>query len=264
MPAYTAQPALDALLEARDAVYRSDGPVVLATVVEAVGSNPQYVGARMLLLPNGSLRGTVGGGKIEARIVEDAKAMLASEESAQLVTHNLQAIGMTCGGKMSFFLERIEPAPRLMLFGGGHIAKPTAALAATTGFRVTVIDERTDWANPERFPTAEIINQPFPTFLESYAPEPHHFLVMVSQGHAHDKEILRHVLDGPQRYTGVIGSKLKANKLKKEIKAMGFSDELWDKVQCPMGIRIGSRTAEEIAVSIVAQLVQVRYADVPR
>lgn len=261
MPAYTAQPALDALLEARDAVVRSDGPVILATVVEVVGSNPQYVGARMLLFSDGNLHGTIGGGKIEARVMDDARALLESGEPSRLVTHNLQEIGMTCGGKMSFFLERIEPAPRLILFGGGHIAQPTAALAATTGFRVTVIDERTDWANPTRFPDADVVNQPFPVFLEEYKPEPHHFLVMVSQGHAYDKEILRHVLDGPQRYTGVIGSKQKAHKLKKEILAMGYSEEQWANVNCPMGIRIGSRTAEEIAVSIVAQLVQVRYGE---
>lgn len=254
----TSQAALDVMAHVRDEIYETEQPVVMVTVVRAVGSNPQHVGARMLLLTNGEIRGTVGGGRIESHLIRDAQTLLEEGGAPQLLSYNLQEIGMTCGGVMDFFLERIDPAPHLVIFGGGHISQPTAALAANVGFRVTVIDERTDWANPERFPTATVINQPFPEFLDTFVPQPSHFLVMVSQGHAHDKIILERLIDGPQRYTGVIGSKQKAHKLWKELKNAGIDEALWEKVNCPMGLPIGGRTPEEIAVSIVGQLIETR------
>lgn len=259
MEIYTSQPALDFIAQAREEVRQGDQAVIMVTVVEAIGSNPQAVGARLLLSADGTIKGTVGGGKIEARILDDAQEMLAQDRPARLQSYNLQEIGMTCGGKMSFFLEPIHPAPRLFIFGAGHVSAPTAALGAKVGFQVTVIDERTDWATPERFPDVEVSHDSFETFLETFVPQPHHYLVMVSQGHSLDKEILKKVLDGPQRYTGVIGSKQKAHKLKKEMLAAGFSEALWSKVHCPMGVPIGGDTAEEIAVSIVGQLIQVRH-----
>lgn len=257
----TSQPALDTLVIARDEVSRLDESIVMVTVVEAIGSNPQVVGARMLCLPDGSIRGTVGGGKIEAHIKKEANALLASLQTHKLQSVNLQEIGMTCGGKMTFFLEQLAPAPHLLIFGGGHIAAPTARLAAQTGFRVTVIDERTEWANPNRFPEATVVNEPFPSFLASYTPQAHHYLVMVSQGHAYDKIVLSHVLGGAQAYTGAIGSKQKAHKLKKELLQEGCTEAQWNTVHCPMGLPIGGDTAEEIAVSIVAQLIQTRHTN---
>ncbi|TNE50563.1 MAG: xanthine dehydrogenase accessory protein XdhC [Deltaproteobacteria bacterium] len=257
-PIVTSQVALDMMVEARNEVFQSEQPVIMVTVVRAVGSNPQQVGARLLLFSNDEIRGTVGGGRIESHVLRDAKLMLEEDEPHKLLSYNLQEIGMTCGGVMDFFLERIDPAPHLILFGGGHVSQPTAALAAEVGFRVTVIDDRLEWGNPERFPQATVLNQPFPTFLETFTPQPNHYLVMVSQGHAHDKVILEHVIAGPQRYTGVIGSKQKAHKLWKELRAAGIQEELWQQVHCPMGLPIGGRTPSEIAVSIVGQLIEVR------
>lgn len=254
----TSQSALDCMAEAREEVYLREEPVVLITVVKTVGSNPQHVGARMLLFADGDWRGTIGGGKIEARVLQDAQQLLASGGSPQLLHYNLQDIGMTCGGTMDFFLERIDPAPHLILFGGGHIAQPTAWFATQAGFRVSVVEERQEWANPERFPHATIHNLPFLSFLQDFQPHPNHYLVMVSQGHSHDKIILERVIAGPQRYTGVIGSQQKAHKLWKELRASGITEEQWATVRCPIGIPIGGQSPPEIAVSIVAQLIQCR------
>ncbi len=255
---YTSQAALDVMAEVRDEVYQQEKPLILITVVRAAGSNPQQVGARMLVLSNGELRGTVGGGRIESHLIRDAQALLQSGEPHRLLSYNLQAIGMTCGGVMDFFLEHIAPAPHLILFGAGHISQPTALFAAQAGFRVTVVDERPEWSTSDRFPRATIVQEPFPHFLETFTPQPNHFLVMVSQGHAHDKLILEHVIHGQQQYTGVIGSKQKAIKLWKELKAAGISEKQWARVHCPMGLPIGGHTPPEIAISIVAQLIQTR------
>lgn len=255
---HTTQPALDQLFEAREHVYRTDRSIMLVTVVEAIGSNPQAVGARLIVSEKGIVTGTVGGGRIEAHVLSEAKKFLQSEQMHALMAYNLQDLGMTCGGKMSFFYERIDPAPHLHLFGAGHIAAPTAALAAQTGFRVTVIDAREDWNTAQRFPNVTRILQSFPEFLASYTPQENHYLVMVSQGHAHDKVILQHVIGQNQAYTGVIGSQQKAYKLKKELLASGCSEEQWEQVHCPLGLPIGGDMPEEIAVSIVAQLIQTR------
>lgn len=254
----TSQAALDCMAEARHEVYSREEPVVLITVVKTVGSNPQYVGARMLLLADGDWRGTIGGGRIESQVLQDAKRLLLEGGSPQLIHYNLQEIGMTCGGTMDFFLERIDPAPHLILFGGGHIAQPTAAFAAEVGFRVSVVEERLEWANPERFPKATIHNLSFPDFLQDFHPHPNHYLVMVSQGHAHDKIILERVIGGPQKYTGAIGSRQKAHKLWKELQQAGITEEQWASVYCPIGIAIGGQNPTEIAISIVAQLIQIR------
>ena len=124
-----------------------------------------------------------------------------------------------------------------------------------------MIDERKEWANRERFPNAEIYNLPFEKFLENWQPKPNHYLILVTKGHSFDSEILKRVLTGQQRYLGVIGSKSKAHKLKKELLKEGFTEEDWKRVHCPIGIPIGGDNPEEIAVSIVAQLIQVRYSE---
>ena len=167
---------------------------------------------------------------------------------------------MTCGGRMSVLLERIEPAHHLVLFGGGHVARPTADFAYRVGFRVTVVDPRPEWASPDRFPSAQVINEEFEEFLARFRPQPNHYLVLVTQGHAFDQMILERVLAGKQRYTGVIGSKNKAHQLRKAILQAGFSAADWGRVHCPLGLPLGGDSPAEIALSIVAQLVQIRYA----
>ena len=256
----TASHPIELLYSLRDEIDKREEPVILATVVKEVGSNPQKVGARMVLFQDGSIRGTVGGGRIESHIIKDGLDMFSPDaETHQLLEYNLQEIGMTCGGLMVVFLERIDVAPHVVLFGGGHVSAPTAKLAAEVGFKVTVVDERTEWANKERFPSATIINESFPNFLKTFTPRAHHYLVLVSQGHAHDQKILEQVMGGPQRFTGMIGSKKKAWSMWKHFRKLGIAEDIWNQVHCPIGIPLGESQPAEIAVSIVAQLIQVRY-----
>jgi len=261
---YTAHSALDLIATAREEVYERGEPVVMATVVRAVGSNPQQVGARMLRFLNGEIMGTVGGGRIEARILEESDALLSSEDSQKYCSYNLQKdLGMTCGGVMDVFLEKILPAPHVVIFGGGHVSAPTAELAVKSGFRVTVVEPREDWGTHERFPNVhELSNLSFDDFLADFTPQSHHFLVLVSKGHSTDLGVLQKVIHGPQTFTGMIGSKQKAWSVWKKLREAGISEELWNKVVCPIGLPIGGQHPSEIAVSIVAQLIQVRYEDI--
>src|SRR5687768_5543756 len=132
-------------------------PFVLATVIDSQGSTPQKPGSKMLVLEHGETRGTVGGGAIEKQIVDAAVALLANADAqTQLVeTHLTHDLGMCCGGKMRVFLEKHGAAARLWVFGAGHVGREIARLAHVTGFRVTVVDERPEWASRERFPEVD-------------------------------------------------------------------------------------------------------------
>jgi len=255
----TTNSALDRIVEACDEVEKREEALIMGTVIRAIGSNPQHVGARILIFQNGDIRGTVGGGKVEAEVINDAQKMLEEGKDFHISKYNLLQIGMTCGGAMEIFLERIDISPQLILFGGGHVAAPTADFATKVGFNVTVVDERTDWANKERFPSSTIINQPFSEFLETFIPQKHHYLLLLSSGHKHDQEILEKIIAGPQRYTGMIGSRRKAKTMHDELKKKGFSEEQWEQIHCPVGIPLGENHPSEIAISIVAELIQVRY-----
>ncbi len=251
--------ALDRIVEACEEVEARGEPLIMGTIIRAFGSNPQEVGARILVFRNGEIRGTVGGGKVEAEVIKDAQKMLEEGQDFQIKRYNLLQIGMTCGGSMEIFLERIDISPQLFIFGGGHVAAPTAEFAAKVGFNVTVIDERTDWANKERFPLATIVNKTFPEFLETFEPKEQHYILLLSSGHQEDQEVLEHVLEGPQRYLGMIGSRRKAKTMHDALMAKGFSEEAWQRLHCPVGIPLGESKPAEIAISIVAQLIQVRY-----
>ncbi len=234
--------------------------VVLVTVVESKGSTPQITGARMAVFPDGEILGTVGGGRIEARILDEVEEFFQSNKKSRLINLKLREVGMSCGGVMSFFIEKVEPPPHAVIFGAGHVAQPTAYLAYLAGFRVTVVDPRPEWANSTRFPHAEVVNSPYVDFLESWTPREHHYILSITQGHAYDLEILKRVIRGKQRYLGVIGSKRKAVQLKKDLLAAGFDESDWERVRCPIGLPIGGSHPNEIAVSIAAQLIETRHS----
>ena len=253
--------SFEKLIEAMRAAQDLGQAVVVATVVESGGSAPQSAGARMICLPGGEIRGTVGGGAAEKRVMEDAVSLLASEEKARLVHYDLVGdLGMRCGGRMSVYLEKIGGKPRLLVFGAGHVAAPTAALAESVGFDVWVVDDRPEWANGERFPTARrVLVQPFMEFLDGEEIRPGDYLVVVTRGHAHDQEIVERVLSGPQEYLGVIGSRRKSQEMRRELIEQGGDKEAIDRIRCPIGLPLGGRSPEEIAVSIVSELIMARY-----
>ncbi len=163
------------------------------------------------------------------------------------------------GEEKGIFLEPLTPLPGLYIFGAGHISLTLCALGKMVGFRVTVFDDRAEFANPQRFPEAdEIVVRPFEQMLEGYSFGPNAFVVIVTRGHMHDHQILSKVLKNPPHYIGMIGSRHKRGVVFKALKEEGFPEDLIHSIHAPIGLDIHAETPEEIAVSITAELIQVR------
>ncbi len=157
-------------------------------------------------------------------------------------------------------IERITTPPHLVLCGAGHVSVSTAKIAKMVGFRVTVIDERMDFANRERFPEAdEIINQPFTETLHAIG-DPNTYYVIVTRGHKDDNICLKTILDKQYTYCGMIGSRSKIKVVFDDLRTQGYTDEQLETVHSPIGLPIGANTPEEIAVCIVAEMIQIKNA----
>jgi len=236
---------------------------VLATVVESRGFTPRKSGARMLIAAGGEIFGTIGGGAIEREVRLEAARLLGSGGSALLRRHLTQELGMCCGGEMSIHLERIEARPALVVFGAGHVAKPLAAIAAGCGFDVTVVDARPEWATPERFPTAALEVRDPEAFARGLEPRGDEFVVVATHDHALDQRVVQLLLARPLRFIGMIGSVPKQRKFALRLQARGFDAAAIARLRSPLGLPIGGDTPEEIAVSVVAELIAVRHGARP-
>ena len=246
------------------ASWRADGRrFILASVVASRGFTPRKAGAHMLIAEDGATAGTVGGGAIEHVVREEARKLLLGGETHLLQKHLTTELGLCCGGEMSVFLEVVEPAPRLFVFGGGYIGQALAGMACACGFRVTVIDARAEWAHSERFPGARLCVEEPESFLRREPPGASDFAVVVTHDHGLDQRIVERLLPQPLRFHGMVGSVPKQRKFALRLKARGFDAEQIARLRSPLGLRIGAATPQEIAISIMAELVQVRRAAAP-
>ncbi len=235
---------------------------VVATVVAAHGSTPQKPGSKMAVVDSGQLISTIGGGAIEQQVVTAARALLADEtrQTQLLETHLTHDLGMCCGGSMTVFLEKHRPAARLWVFGAGHVAKELAHLAHYAGFQVTVVDERSDWLNEERFPHGQRVLAYPADVAKTLAGGPDAFFCVTTHDHPLDQACVEALLRTPAAYLGVIGSRRKAARFRQRLVAAGFSESEVTRFESPMGVPIDALTPAEIAVSIVARLIAVRRA----
>jgi xanthine dehydrogenase accessory factor len=230
----------------------------LASVIESRGFTPRKPGAHMLISESGETVGTIGGGAIEARVLEEAKALLQGGGASLVRKHLTQELGMCCGGEMAVFLEVLEAAPRLFVFGAGYIARPLASLAAGCGFDVTVVDERPDWATPERFPEAHVVCRAPEDVVRELATSDADYAVVVTHDHAVDQRLVQALLRMPLKFVGMIGSVPKQRKFALRLRARGFSDAEIARLRTPLGMPIGADTPEEIAVSAMGEIIAVR------
>ena len=323
--------------------------LVVARVIRQQGSAPRPVGAMCIILPDGSLYGSVGGGQFEEKVRLQALEIIGQEcailQSFRLQNENAANTGMICGGNVDILLENISPdkkeatvytraanvlkqekngllyslvpetnaakieaksgfmeeegkcwgdlpapqvladskkywkqpglvrtetgnllfvcpvlpEPHLIIFGAGHISLSLAKLASTIKFRTTIVDDREDFAHPERFPQAEeIITSPFELSFEQLNITPNSYLAILTRGHLYDREVLSRALTTQAAYIGMIGSKKKIGAIFDALRQEGFSEQSLEKVHTPIGVDIGASTPEEISLSIAAELVQVR------
>jgi xanthine dehydrogenase accessory factor len=235
----------------------------LVTVIKVKGSTPRDTGSKMIVLKDGTIFGTIGGSAVEALIIEEAKKCITSGKIMR-VSHNLFDLeetdtGMLCGGTMEFFIEPLVLAPRLYIFGGGHVAQTLAKLAYEVGFDYVLIDDREEFANKERFPEAtEIMVNEAGKQAANMEFEESDFVAIVTRGHKHDYETLKGVIRKNVRYLGLIGSNVKRNQLFKKLMEEGITDEQLARVHSPIGLDIEAETPQEIAVSIVAELIKIK------
>lgn len=234
---------------------------VLVTVIAASGSTPREEGAKMLVRSDGSTTGTIGGGNVELVAIKEALKVLSTGKPTKL-DYRLregEELGMICGGDVELFLEPVFPDSRLYIFGGGHIALTLVKMAPLVGFRVVVIDDRPDFASKHRFPDAEeVLVSDFAEAFNKLRIRRSDYIVIVTHGHKGDETVLANSLATQAKYIGMIGSQAKNQAVFSHLKERGFTQEALDRVHAPIGLKIGAETPEEIAVSILAELIQVR------
>jgi xanthine dehydrogenase accessory factor len=233
----------------------------LCTVISASGSTPREEGAKMLVKADGSIVGTVGGGAVEKAAIKEALEAI-KRGRAKKMEYKLNAqgdLGMLCGGDTEIFIEPIAAAPSLFVFGGGHIAVPLVKMAAMCGFRATVVDERPDYGCPSRFPEAvEALSMEIPEAYKRLKIEKGSYIVIITHGHKGDEAALEGALRTPAKYIGMIGSAAKNKAVFSHLLAKGFTQADLARTHGPIGLRIKAQTPEEIAVSILAEMIAVK------
>jgi xanthine dehydrogenase accessory factor len=241
---------------------RAGQRAALATIVHTNGSIPSYETSRMLVREDGSISGTIGGGCVEAEVWAAAKEVMQKESPRKMVFNlNNEASydnGLICGGTLEVFVEPILPQPMLHLFGGGHVSMAVAKAASAAGFGVGIVDDRETFANAERFPMASDIRTSYEDAFAKIHPNASSYLLIVTRGHKEDMRVLAWAVRTAARYVGMIGSKRKVLSVYKALENDGYKREEFDRVFAPMGLEIGALSPEEIAVSIVAELIAVR------
>jgi xanthine dehydrogenase accessory factor len=237
----------------------------LCTVISTRGSTPRKVGARMVVFadgsPEGSLEGTVGGGAVEHRIRAEALEVIAQSRPRTVEVALTTELGMCCGGQMTLFIEPLRARPPLILLGGGHVAKSLCDFAHQAGFDVHVADPREELLTQERFPQACALASDYENVdLENLPFGTDAFVVVVTHDHQMDQRLVERVLTRPARYVAMVGSLRKASLTRERCLNKGLPPEDVERLFSPAGVHIGAETPEEIALSIVAQMVQVRRA----
>jgi xanthine dehydrogenase accessory factor len=237
--------------------------VAMVTVTDSQGSTPRETGTKMLVMQNGTIYGTIGGSAVEAAVIAESQKCLR-DGTCRKVTHRLddvarQDTGMICGGTMEFFIEPVQIPPFLYIFGAGHVAQPLSDLASRVGFSCIIIEDRTDLATRERFPAAQdiLIGKP-DELVRNIGFSASDYIAIVSRSHEIDYQVLRQVLSRPFHYLGLIGSKTKRGQIFERLEKDGIAAELIGKIHTPIGLEIGAESPEEIAVSIVAELIKIR------
>jgi xanthine dehydrogenase accessory factor len=241
---------------------RAGRRAALATIVHTNGSIPSYESSRMLVHEDGTISGTIGGGCVEAEVWAAAKDVMQKESPRKMVFNlNNEASydnGLICGGTLEVFVEPILPPPMLYLFGGGHVSMAVAKAASAAGFCIGVVDDRESFANAERFPMATDIHTSYEDAFAKIHPNVSSYLLIVTRGHKEDMRVLAWAVRTEARYVGMIGSKRKVLSVYKALENDGYKPEEFERVFAPMGLEIGALSPEEIAVSIVAELIAVR------
>jgi xanthine dehydrogenase accessory factor len=247
---------------------REGRKAALATIIQVQGSVPSYETSKILVRDDGSILGTVGGGCVEAEVWSVAQDVMREEKPRRL-HFNLNANpeydnGLVCGGSLDIFIEPILATPTLYLFGGGHVSLNISKIASIAGFETIVSDDREPFANKRRFPeAAETYAGEWEEVFPKLKINEFSYIVIATRGHKGDLTCLRWAVTTPARYVGMIGSKRKLIEFHNSLESEGVAGERFERVRSPVGLDIGALTPEEIAVSVVAEMIAVRRNATP-
>ena len=234
-------------------VKQKGGSAILATLISVDGAFPKGERVKVLIKPSGEKFGSLlGEAELEKKILREGEVLFKERKPKMLVLNSEKR-------EMEILLEPIFSEPTVYIFGGGHISEQVAPLAKKVHFKVVVIDDREMFANRERFPMVdEVIVSEFEKCFDQLNIDDSSYIVIVTRGHLYDGFVLEQAVKSDARYIGMIGSKKKIQTLYQNLIKKGITKEILDRVHAPIGIDINSETPEEIAVSIVAELINVR------
>ncbi len=243
-------------------IEKNNETAALCTVVASQGSTPRHVGSKMLVYPDGRFIGTIGGGDMEHRALDEAMIAM-SEGKPQTIKYSMVDpsrgdVGV-CGGTVEVFVEPILPAPLVVVVGAGHVGKAVVHLAKWLGFRVAVSDDRAEFCTPEATPGADAYYPvPMEKLTEQFKVTKRTYFVLTTRGSNVDALGLPSLLESPAAYIGVIGSKRRWATTVKALKEKGMAPEQIARIHSPMGLELNAETPEEIAVSILAEILMLR------
>lgn len=263
------------IYHARDLLEKKED-FVIAEVVDTTGSTPRKKGAWLLMRANGTRYGTVGGGKLEFEVEKKALEAFKTKESGivhfSLTPEEQGGIDMRCGGdadvKISYidasnpgeFTAEYDIDDIAYIFGGGHVGKAIEPILRYIGFKTVVLDDRSEYANRDRFPEASDVRVigSYDTAFDGITTDEHSYIVIVTRGHAGDYDVVRKAITLPNAYVGMIGSRSKVAQSFKRLLEDGATQAQVNNIHSPIGLKIGAETPEEIAISVAAEIIAVR------
>ena len=231
------------------AAYEGGAPVAVASLMNAPLGSELVVGSKLLVRENGSSDGSLGDEKLDANAMNEARRLMAMGKNDYI----------TAESGAEFFIEAYTTPPTLVLAGGGHVSKAISNIASALGFRIFVIDDREEFSSPERFPEAEqTVVSDYGSAFEKLPIDTNSFIVIATRGHRYDASATASAMRSPASYVGLLGSKRKTILIFEELFAQGFTMEEVQSVRSPIGLNISARTPEEIALSIMSEIVGFR------
>lgn len=234
--------------------------LAIATLTNSRGSTPREAGAKMLVVENGKTYGTVGGGAMENRIIELSLAAIEKGESEAIsLPLDTKGVEIICGGAVEVFIEVYKNRPKLLIAGGGHVGYAIYNAALPLDFDIVIFEDREEFLNNERFPQAhELVLGDIAENLKNYPIDENTYIVIVTRGHKYDQEALEAIVNTNAKYIGAMGSKKKVITMLKNLKEKGIDSETLKNTYSPIGLKISTNRPEEIAISILAEILAVK------
>ncbi|SHE56675.1 xanthine dehydrogenase accessory factor [Tissierella praeacuta DSM 18095] len=234
--------------------------LAIATIIKSEGSTPRGLGTMMAVLEDGSIYGTIGGGALEKYIIELCIGAIKEGESKTIdLPLDAEGVDMVCGGKVEVFIDVYKIKPKLLIIGGGHVGYAIYNIASLLNFNISIFEDREEFLTKERFPLAkELILGSIDERLRNYKIDNNTYIVIVSRGHKSDERALLEVINSNAKYIGVMGSKGKVMTMMDKIRNSGITEENINKIYAPIGLKISSGSPEEIAMSIMAEILLIK------